>query len=149
MITFASKHEGALTAHFINQIRMKLKGSMGMVRKSKELRDIDVTRWVQECTGLTELRDRREALTLATVMNYINMDAAEKAMDTICMRLVALQRAKAKDGSWQKACKVELIPEQDGDVAAPGGAAVRGGEEGASPRRAAAAGGRGEQRGRA
>ena len=64
--------------------------------------------------GLTELRDRREALTLATVLEKINKEELEEAVDIISSRLLALQEAKSKGGSWERASKKELIAESAG-----------------------------------
>ena len=120
LLAFAQKYPGALTAAFINNIRQKLRGGAGMVTRSKQLREIDVTRWVTDTSELSELRDKREAVTIATMLNFINADQAAHAMDVGVMRLQALQTAKTKGGSWEKASKGELIPESGGDVRVAG-----------------------------
>ena len=60
---------------------------------------------------MTELRDQREALTLSAIMDAINRRELATAADILVSRLVALQFAKRKGGSWEKAAKLELIPE--------------------------------------
>ena len=55
----------------------------------------------------------REATTLATVLDHLNGDRTSQAVDTICMRIVAMARAKGKDGSWEKASRMELISDSN------------------------------------
>ena len=59
------------------------------------------------------VRDQREALTVATMMDHLNRDRVAEAMDVGTMRLTALTRAKAAGGSWEKASKGELIGDKD------------------------------------
>ena len=66
------------------------------------------------------MRDLREAQTIAAAIEQVSRRDLERAMDILCMRLVALQRAKAKGGSWEKAQRCELIPEP-GSEAGPSG----------------------------
>jgi len=120
LLIFAQRFPGALTAHFINAMRLKLHGSAGLIRRTKDLRKIDVTRWVMEASELSEIRDRREALTLATIMNYINQSQYSHAMDIASTRLQAIQKSKQKGSSWEKASKGELLPLADADLSIPG-----------------------------
>jgi hypothetical protein len=60
-------------------------------------------------SGLKDLRDQREASTLAAAIDHINNDRVAQAMDVMAMRLTALTRAKAAGGSWDKAPRMELI----------------------------------------
>ena len=119
LLIFAAKHPGALTANFINALRQKLmKG--GIVRTS-QLRDIEMTEFVTTgAAGLKEVRDRREALTILQSMDYINQGEVEKAMDVLSMRITALLEAKASGGTWDKAAKKELIPEESAGLAPAG-----------------------------
>ena len=119
LLIFAAKHPGALTANFINALRQKLmKG--GIVRTS-QLRDIEMTEFVTTgAAGLKEVRDRREALTILQSMDFINQGEVEKAMDVLAMRVTALLEAKASGGTWDKAAKKELIPEESAGIAPAG-----------------------------
>ena len=108
LVTFAMEHPGALAAHFANKVHEQM-GS-GVMRRSRQLRDVPYTKYIgSDAFGLSELRDRREAMTLATVMEKLNKDEVSEAMDLISMRLLALQEAKQKGGSWEKASLKELI----------------------------------------
>ena len=69
---------------------------------------------------MTELRDQREALTLASILDLVQRDEVARALDVLVMRLQALAAAKKKGGSWEKASKVELISEAGTDTLASG-----------------------------
>ena len=72
-------------------------------------------------TGLTDIRDQREAQTIALVMDHVSRRSIEQAMDVLTQRLLALQLAKGrKGGSWEKAEGVELLP-GTGSALVPGG----------------------------
>ena len=108
LVTFALEHPGALAAHFANKVHEQT-GS-GLMRRTRQLRDVAYTRYVgSDAFGLSELRDKREAMTLATILEKLNKDEVSQAMDVISMRLLALQEAKQKGGSWEKASLKELI----------------------------------------
>ena len=62
---------------------------------------------------LKEVRDVREATTLASVLDHLNSDRTSQAVDTIAMRIVALTRAKGKDGSWENASRMEVISDSN------------------------------------
>ena len=112
LMTFCQRHPGALTAHFLGQVRQKVKGASGVLTQSKHLRDVDMVSWLQAGgSGVTEKRDLREVLTLATVVDLVNKDNVAQALDVIVMRVQAIQKAKSKGGDWEKASKLELISE--------------------------------------
>ena len=69
---------------------------------------------------MKELRDQREAHTLAAIMDHINNDRVAQAMDVAAMRLTALTRAKSQGGSWEKASRMELIGDS-GEALGPSG----------------------------
>ena len=75
-------------------------------------------------SALSETRDVREATTLAHVLESVNRGDIATALDIVVMRLQALQRAKTKGGSWEKAAKIELILEAAGETLAAGIAAI-------------------------
>ena len=120
LMTFAQRHPGALTAHFINGVRLKHKGSAGMIRETRQLKEVDLCKWATEMAGLTEIRDKRECLTLACVANYINSEEYAKAMDVITMRLHSVRKAKEKGGSWEQSQKMELVGEGEASLAPVG-----------------------------
>ena len=125
LLSFAAKRPGALAAHFLAAVRSRMKGPTGSVRETKELRDVSLTDWVQKGgSTLTEIRDVREVTTLAAICDAIQADRLEEAMDLITMRIHALQSAKAKGGSWDKAQKLELIASQTADLLPAGLAGI-------------------------
>ena len=71
-------------------------------------------------TGLTEVRDLREVQTIATAMDMINRRELSQAMDVLAQRVVSIQRAKQKGGTWEAAELLELMP-GSGASMAPGG----------------------------
>ena len=120
LISFAAKHPGALSGWFLAGIYARL--CKGMIRESKQLREASVSAWIQN-SGLTDVRDVREAMTVAMVMDCLNRAEIARAMDVLAQRLLALQCAKAKKGgSWEKAEALELIP-SSGASMLPGGMA--------------------------
>ena len=104
---FAAKHPGALSAYFLAAVRMKM--MKGVVTRSGQLRDINVSTWAGTHSGLTELRDLREVQTLAAAMDAINSRELSRAMDILACRIGAIQKAKEKGSSWEKAERIELI----------------------------------------
>ena len=107
LLAFASKHPGALTAHFLAGVYSRL--SKGSLTRTGQLRDVSVTSWAHQFSGLTEIRDLKEVVTLAEVLDSINRKEIARALDIICQRIIAIQSAKQKGGSWEKAEAVELI----------------------------------------
>ena len=86
------------------------------ITDSSQLRRASVSSYVTlGHTGLTEVRDLTEAQTLGAALDLINRRRLEQAMDLLTMRLAALSKAKAKGGTWEKAQRVELIPEPGND----------------------------------
>ena len=110
LLTYAARNPGALTAHFLASIREKLRGPSGRVTRSRQLRDVSALNGVQlGHSSLTETRDVREATTLASILDAVNRDDLSSALDILVMRLHALQAAKVKGGTWEKASRLELI----------------------------------------
>ena len=60
---------------------------------------VSVQAWAERHSGLSELRDLREVMTLAAVMDAVNSDTLEEAMDILGQRMLAIQQAKKKGGS--------------------------------------------------
>ena len=106
LVAFATTHPGALSAFFLSMIHQRV--NQTMLKRSSELRNHSVVDWVQRCSGLVELRDTREAQTLAMAMDAINQNQLATCMDILAQRIQAIQAAKAKGGSWEKAAKIEL-----------------------------------------
>jgi hypothetical protein len=118
LLTFAAKHPGALSAHFLQIVHQRM--MHGPLKRTKQLRDVNVSQWAASSTGLTEVRDLREVATLAAVMDYINSRDLGTAMDIIAQRVVAIQKAKSTGSDWKKAEALELVT-QSGNSALPSG----------------------------
>ncbi|CAK8990539.1 unnamed protein product, partial [Durusdinium trenchii] len=101
LLAFASKHPGALTAHFLAGVYSRL--SKGSLTRTGQLRDVSVTSWAHQFSGLTEVRDLKEVVTLAEILDSVNRKEISRALDIICQRIIAIQSAKQKGGSWEKA----------------------------------------------
>ena len=108
LLAFAHRRPGVLAAHVFNSVRTKM--GQGIVTQTKQLRRVDMAQWVSSGqSGLKDLRDQREASTLAAAIDHINNDRVDQAMYVMAMRLTALTRARAAGGSWDKASRMELI----------------------------------------
>ena len=66
----------------------------GRVTQTKQLRDVSVMDWIQGGHSiLTELRDVREATTLASILDSVNRQDIAGALDVLVMQLHALMAA--------------------------------------------------------
>ena len=110
LVSFAAKNPGALTAHFLAGVFARL--SKGTVHRSSQLREASVTAWAHQHAGLTEPRDIKEVLTLAEILDHVNRKEIARALDILVQRIVAIQSARSKGGSWEKAEALELISTQ-------------------------------------
>jgi len=118
LLTFAAKHPGALSGFFLAGVYAKLSKGL-MLTRSKQLRAASVAAWVDRA-GLTGVRDVREVLTLGYVMDCISKKELAQAMDILAQRILAIQSAKRKGGTWERAEMLELTP-TSGAAMAPGG----------------------------
>jgi len=118
LLAFAAKHPGALTASFLAEVHRKC--GLGEVRETKNLRKASVRTWATDKSGLTDLRDQREISTLAAVADHLQVDEVAMALDIICQRISAVQLAKQKGSTWERAEKSELIPIGSHLMAPPG-----------------------------
>lgn len=75
--------------------------------RSGQLREPSVTAWAHQFSGLTEIRDIKEVVTLSEVLDAVNRREIAQAMDIVCQRILAIQAAKTKGGSWEKAEAIE------------------------------------------
>eukprot|EP00435_Cladocopium_sp_Y103_P036094 s2046_g9.t1 len=107
LVAFAARHPGALTAHFLASVYSRL--SKGALTRSSQLREVSVTSWAQQFSGLTEVRDIKEVTTLAEILDAVNRKEISQALDVLCQRILAIQAAKQKGGSWEKAEAIELV----------------------------------------
>ena len=82
--------------------------------------------WANAHAGLSEVRDQREVRTLCQAIDYINQDCIEMGLDVLVARIHAIQAAKQKGGSWDKAEKIELIPASASSIAPAGLAGLPG-----------------------
>ena len=110
LLAFAAKSPGALTAHFLAGIYARL--SKGSISRSSQLREASAVSWAHQFSGLSEVRDQKEVLTLCEILDHINRREIARALDVLCQRIVAIQQAKAKGGSWEKAEALELVTNQ-------------------------------------
>eukprot|EP00972_Heterocapsa_arctica_P014886 2192539-Heterocapsa_arctica.AAC.1 len=53
-------------------------------------------------------------------MDSINTKQLSTAMDVLAQRIQAIQTAKTKGGSWQKAAKIELVTQHGSSVGSSG-----------------------------
>lgn len=106
LVVFAAKNPGALTAHFLAGVYARL--SKGTITRSSQLREVSVAQWAHQFAGLTEVRDIKEVLTLAEILDAVNRRELATALDVLCQRILAIQAAKCKGGSWEKAEQIEL-----------------------------------------
>ena len=106
VLAFAAQHPGALTAAFLQMVRQRT--SQIMMSNTRELRNVSLVDWAQHHLQLTEMRDQKEIMTLCLAMDNINARKLEAAMDVLSQRIAAVQAAKSKGGSWEKAAKMEL-----------------------------------------
>lgn len=118
VLAFAAKHPGALSAFFLAMVHQRM--SQGLVRRTSDLRSQSLVQWAQSHAGLTETRDQREVLTLAMAMDNINNKQLSSAMDILSQRIQAIQVAKGKSGSWDKAAKIELVVQHQSTAASSG-----------------------------
>lgn len=107
LISFAARHPGALTAHFLAGVYARL--SKGTISRTSQLREVSVASWAHQFSGLTEVRDVKEVLTLAEILDHVNRKEIARALDVLCQRILAIQAAKGKGGSWEKAEALELV----------------------------------------
>eukprot|EP00438_Fugacium_kawagutii_P020628 Skav223011 [mRNA] locus=scaffold1422:63331:69191:+ [translate_table: standard] len=116
LLSFAAKNPGALTAHFLAGVYARL--SKGTISRSSQLREASVSAWAHQHSGLSEPRDLKEVLTLAEVLDHVNRREIARALDIIVQRIVAIQQARQKGGSWEKAENLELVSSQRGQAPA-------------------------------
>ncbi|CAK9078898.1 Peptidylprolyl isomerase, partial [Durusdinium trenchii] len=107
LVAFATKNPVALTAHFLAGVYQRL--SKGQLSRSGQLRDVSVTAWAHQFAGLSEPRDIKEVVTLAEVLDAVNRRELAQALDIISQRILAIQQARQKGGSWEKSEQIELI----------------------------------------
>lgn len=110
---------GALPAHLLQLVRLRLKGAAGVIRETKPLRDVGVSSYISSGSiGLSGLRDLREAATLEAVLGTFIRAALSSALGVVVTRLQALQASTWKGGGSEIASKVLLVPEPGASVMA-------------------------------
>lgn len=110
LVSFAACHPGALTAHFLAGVYARL--SKGTISRSSQLRDVSVEAWANQFSGLTEVRDIKEVVTLAEILDHVNRKEIARALDVLCQRILAIQSTKGKGGSWERGEALELVNTQ-------------------------------------
>ena len=71
----------------------------------------------RQFSGLSEIRDVREVLTISAAMDAVNKKQTGQALHILSQRILAIPNAKAKGGAWDKAASIELLP--SGSTLAP------------------------------
>ena len=84
------------------------------------MRAVSVTSWAQRYAGLTEVRDQREVATIAQAMDLVSKGDLAEALDLLSQRVLAIQQAKSRGGTWEKAANIELLA-KDGVMSASSG----------------------------
>ena len=51
----------------------------------------------------------KEVLTLSEILDSVNRDEISQALDVLVQRILAIQAAKSKGGTWERAEAIELI----------------------------------------
>ena len=120
LCSYAEKNPGALSGHFLITIFERLYNHIPA--DTRELRRASVVSWAQKYGGLSEVRDQREVQTLAYCMDSLQRKEIEIVVDVMAKHIIAIQQAKSKGGSWEKAQKLELVA-PDGAGAMPSGMA--------------------------
>ena len=107
LMTFACRHPGALSGHFLAMAHGKI--AKGVLKETKQLREASVSTFVTQNPS-KEVRDQRELLTVAAAIDAVNRNDLAEALDLLVQRLLAIQMAK-KDGGggWAKAEALELV----------------------------------------
>ena len=63
-------------------------------------------------------RNKREQVTLCTILDHLASGRAQEAADVAAQRLKSVQMA-TKHGTWERSCFLELVPLADGDLTDP------------------------------
>ena len=100
LVAFASKHPGALTAPFLG-------GSLRQVVQGDPITVISAEGCLSGSLGSPVHRIERGPRLEGDPRREI-----ERAMDILCQRILAIQAAKMKGGSWEKAEAIELVSTQ-------------------------------------
>lgn len=108
LLAFASRHPGALGAHFLLQVRRRL--MRPLPENSSELRETDPTVWAKTQADLKDVRDLREVQMLSRLLMDINSDRLPAAVDLLVMRIREIRMAKSQGGAWEKAAAISLMP---------------------------------------
>ena len=118
LVAYAAKYPGAMIGYLLTAVYAKL--TKGLPSSTEHRHGVNVSTWAAQHTGLTEVRDLREVATLAAAIDAVNRREVEKALDILSQRIMAIQKAKSKGGTWDKAEALELLP-GSGTSMVPGG----------------------------
>ena len=118
LLAYSMKYPGALSAHFLAGIFSKI--HKGLVQHSSQLREVSISAWASQHTGLSETRDLREVANIAAAMDCIQKDEIAQALDILAQRVVSIQSAKKPGGKWEKSEQVELVHPSGAGLASSG-----------------------------
>ncbi len=92
-----------------------------MVTEEKQLRDVNMSQWWKDFSGVTDPKARREGATLAAVCDHIARGEATKALDVAAQRRLSVIYSPQNQGKTDVAVLRELLP---GDAAPAGPAGL-------------------------
>lgn len=108
LLQFAMRRPGAMTAHFVCSICKKL--SKPTPSETKHLISTSAVAWAKRHSGLVEIADQREALSLCTLLDHLDQREVERCADVLVQRIQEIVRAKTKGGNWGTAETFFLLP---------------------------------------
>ena len=108
LLRFAARYPGGLTAHFLNQVRVRL--NCGLAASTEELAQTDVGTWAATLTELRDVRDQKEVAFLGRILGEVSRGRLPEAMDLLVMRIREVKQAKREGSSWEKAGVLSLVP---------------------------------------
>ena len=119
LLTFAARRPGALSGYFMSMVYEKLHDQLPA--DTREMRRVDITDWAKKYSGATETRDVREITTIAAAMSAAGRGEMRRMMDILTQRVLAIQQAKTKGSTWEKAQNLELIAREGAGASVPSG----------------------------
>lgn len=116
--SIARQHPGRLTKQWVAGLSQNLQASQGIFAEGASLKSSNLVKGHLYSQFLPSnpdisLRNKREAVTLATALDFLVSGQTEKGMDVLVQRFKALEKAVV-DKSWDVSRWMELIPSDKG-----------------------------------
>jgi hypothetical protein len=108
LLEMQTKYPGALAAFFLHQVRGKI-GQPNFAR----VNDVPLTdpgTWVLQQNEIKDIRDVKELQFLSKLLVDLGHNRLPQAADFVVQRMREIRMAKLKDGSWDKAAVMSLVP---------------------------------------